>query len=104
MSSRSWEAARVLVSCEYFEELLALDEIDVLMSLSYLRQHRIGLDFDIVKLQSGRRVRAARGFQEIGCMRKLNQGLSPIAPPSDLAEALKRYAVESRETFRAGVS
>src|SRR5205085_2718732 len=34
------------VSCEYFEELTALDEIDVRMSLTHIRQHRIGLDFN----------------------------------------------------------
>jgi enediyne core biosynthesis thioesterase len=79
------------VSCEYFEELFALDAIDVLMSLSYLRQHRIGLDFDIVKSDAGKSLCVARGFQEIGCMRKTSHGLSPTAPPSSLLDALKRF-------------
>ncbi|UFW90539.1 acyl-CoA thioesterase [Bradyrhizobium barranii] len=81
------------VSCEYFEELTAFDEIDVQMSLAYLRQHRIGLDFNTFKLQPGGRVCIARGFQQIGCMRATAQGLVPHRPPEPLAEALKPYAV-----------
>lgn len=79
------------VSCDYFHELYAFDEIEVRMSLAYLRQNRIGLDFDIVTLRSDRALHAARGFQEIGCMRSTVKGLVPIHPPASLAEALKRY-------------
>jgi enediyne biosynthesis thioesterase len=81
------------VSCEYFEELTALDEIDVQMSLAYMRQHRIGLDFTILKLEPDRRVPAAQGFQEIGCMRATAHGLAPDRPPAALAAALKPYAM-----------
>jgi enediyne core biosynthesis thioesterase len=76
------------VSCEYFEELYALDEIEVHMSLAHLRQHRIGLDFQIIKLRPSRSLCAARGFQEIGCMRVTDNGLVPIRPPAALAQAL----------------
>jgi enediyne biosynthesis thioesterase len=89
--ARDLRLVTLRLSCEYFEELFALDTIDVLMSLSYLRQHRIGLDFDIVKSDAGRGVCIARGFQEIGCMRTTSHGLLPTAPPSSLVEALKRY-------------
>lgn len=80
------------VSCEYFEELSALDEIDVQMSLAHMRQHRIGLDFTIFKLQPDRCVTAAHGFQEIGCMRLTARGLVPDRPPTALVEALKPYS------------
>jgi enediyne biosynthesis thioesterase len=79
------------VTCEYFEELTALDEIDVQMSLAYLRQHRIGLDFNFLKLQSSGAVCAARGFQEVGCMRATAKGLVPVNPPTALADALKPF-------------
>jgi len=90
--ARDLRLVTLRVSCEYFEELTALDEIDVLMSLAYMRQHRIGLDFNIHKLQPGGPVCIARGFQEIGCMRVTAQGLVPDRPPAPLAEALKPYS------------
>ncbi|MER8470455.1 acyl-CoA thioesterase [Mesorhizobium sp. M1328] len=83
------------VSCQYFEEIYALDEIEIAMHLSYLRQHRIGLDFEYSKLVTDRRIPVARGFQEIGCMRKGQDGLSPIAPPKSLADALGQFAIRA---------
>src|SRR3954464_1971785 len=47
--ARDLRLVTLRVSCDYFEELNALDEIDIYMSLAYLRQHRIGLNFDIMK-------------------------------------------------------
>jgi enediyne biosynthesis thioesterase len=89
--ARDLRLVTLRVSCEYYHELYALDEIDVRMSLAHLRQHRIGLDFDIITLRSGRALCAARGFQEIGCMRATEGGLVPVRPPPSLAEPLKRY-------------
>jgi len=90
--ARDLRLVTLRVSCEYFEELTALDEIDVQMSLAHMRQHRIGLDFNIYKLAPGERVCVARGFQEIGCMRATADGLVPDRPPEPLAEALKPYS------------
>jgi enediyne core biosynthesis thioesterase len=90
--ARDLRLVTLRVSCEYFEELNALDDIEVQMSLAHLRQHRIGLDFIIVKLRAGGNVCAARGFQEIGCMRATRTGLVPILPPPPLAAALKPFA------------
>jgi acyl-CoA thioesterase FadM len=90
--ARDLRLVTLRVSSEYFEELNALDDIDVEMRLSYLRQHRIGLDFDIVKLLAGGDIRAARGFQEIACMRATANGLVPTEPPAALLQALKPFA------------
>jgi acyl-CoA thioesterase FadM len=79
------------VSCEYFEELNAFDEIEVQMRLAHLRQHRIGLDFDIVKITPTERLRAARGFQEIACMRATDKGLLAVHPPAALEDALRPF-------------
>jgi enediyne biosynthesis thioesterase len=92
--TRDLRLVTLRVSCEYFEELHALDEIDVQMSLAHLRQHRIGLDFNIVKIRSDVSLCAARGFQEIGCMRATGKSLVPIRPPAPLAEALKPFATQ----------
>lgn len=91
--ARNLRLVTLRVSCEYFEELNAFDEIDVKMTLAYVRQHRIGLDFNIMKIRPNLDVCIAHGFQEIGCMHASNEGLVPISPPSILAEALKPYSV-----------
>jgi enediyne biosynthesis thioesterase len=83
------------VSCEYFEELHAFDEIEVRMILAHLRQHRIGLEFSIVEVGPRGGFCAALGFQEIGCMRVTDKGFAPIQPPSSLVCALRPYASTS---------
>jgi enediyne biosynthesis thioesterase len=80
------------VGCEYFSELWALDEIEIRMSLSHLRQHRIGLAFDYFVRRGGAETLAARGRQEVGCMRQIAGGLAPTAVPSTLAVALAAFA------------
>jgi enediyne biosynthesis thioesterase len=78
------------VSCEYFRELRPLDEIEVRMSLAHLRQHRIGLAFDYVRLTPAAEP-VAQGFQEIGCMHATPAGLAPGFPPDTLLRALRPY-------------
>lgn len=78
------------VSCEYFEELSAFDEVDVHMMLAHMRQHRIGLEFEY-RRPNKHGSRIAQGFQEIGCMRWTRNGLVQTAPPPTLAEALRAF-------------
>lgn len=91
--ARDLRLVTLRVSCEYFEELGAFDEIEVLMSLTHMRQHRIGLGFNILKAGSHGRVSAAQGNQEIGCMRATANGLVPDRPPDSLVAALQPYAM-----------
>lgn len=95
--ARDLRLVTLRVSCEYFQELYALDDIEIRMSLAYLRQHRVGLDFNIVKsniVKPDRTdgVHAARGFQEIGCMRLAPGGLVAVPPPAALAKALQPFS------------
>lgn len=82
------------VSCEYFNELRAFDEVEIRMRLAFIRQHRIGLDFDYALISNNPEQLAARGFQEIGCMRLGHDGLSTVEPPVHLSDALLPYAVQ----------
>jgi enediyne core biosynthesis thioesterase len=91
--ARDLRLVTLRVSCEYFEELTAFDEIEVQMSLAHLRQHRIGLCFNIVKIDPRGYVSIAQGSQEIGCMRATANGLVPDRPPESLAAALQPYAM-----------
>lgn len=89
--ARDLRLVTLRVACEYFEELKAFDEIDVQMSLAHIRQNKLGLNFNYLKVQDGPAAVAARGFQEIGCMRLTNCGLAPINVPPSLAEALRPF-------------
>ena len=79
------------VSCEYFAELHAFDEVEIRMWLAQLRQHRIKLGFDYLLRRSDSDLLVARGFQEIGCMRQTADGLAPTAVPHGLAAALAEF-------------
>lgn len=89
--ARDLRLVTLRVVCEYFEELTAFDEIDVHMSLAHIRQNKIGLNFVYEKVEGGSTAVAARGFQEIGCMRLGKNSLLPTAVPRVLAEALKPF-------------
>ena len=90
--NRDLRLVTLRASCEYFEELTAFDEIEVQLRLAHLRQHRIGLDFDVVKLNPTGSLCAAHGFQELACMRATNGGLLPIRAPAVLVDALTPFA------------
>ena len=76
------------VECEYFEEIRAFDRIEVLMSLRYLQEHRIGLDFEYRRLGENGYSVVATGFQEVACMKADGARLSPAMPPPALDRAL----------------
>jgi len=89
--ARDLRLVTLRVSCDYFHELNAFDMIELRMSLAYLRQNKIGLDFVYLKVAGAERITAARGLQESGCMRLGKNGLLPTAVPFALAEALKPF-------------
>jgi enediyne biosynthesis thioesterase len=89
--ARDLRLVTLRVTCEYFDELNAFDAIDVRMTLAHLRQNKIGLDFTYLKAAGTERTTAARGFQEIGCMRLAAKGLVPTAVPRALADALRPF-------------
>ncbi|MES0175372.1 acyl-CoA thioesterase [Mesorhizobium sp. M0006] len=79
------------VSCEYFDELRAFDEIEIRMRLAHIHQHRLGLDFEYARAGDRVDYLVANGFQEVGCMRIHGINLKPVSIPSELMEALKLY-------------
>ena len=81
------------VSCEYYEELRAFDEVRINMTLAYHRQHRIGLEFEYLVLRDKGTNVCGRGHQEIGCMRLKDADLVPCAVPELLARALSGFEI-----------
>ena len=97
----------VRVSCDYFHELLAFDELVIRMRLAELSHHRMKLQFDYwrqskpapageAKPGTGRAANGeelvARGEQELACMVRSDGKLEPHAWPEALLEALRPYA------------
>lgn len=83
----------IRTSCDYYEELLAFDEVQIEMRLAFLRANRIGLNFDYHLNRRGANVHAARGFQEVGCFLKEGGRIAPCSVPQDLVAALVPYSV-----------
>jgi len=82
----------IRVSCEYFDELAAFDEITIRMTLVSLAQNRVTMAFEYYRARGGREVLVARGEQQIACM--LREGTRTVATsvPSELRDALRLFA------------
>ncbi|HEV2150138.1 MAG TPA: acyl-CoA thioesterase [Longimicrobiaceae bacterium] len=80
------------VSCEYFAELSAFDELSIRMRLGGIAQNRVSMRFEYWRRGAGGEALAARGEQEVACMRREGAALVPAPVPEALREALRPYA------------
>ena len=84
--------ATTRVSCEYFAELFAFDEVVIRMRLGALMQSRLTMFFEYVRLTEDREELVARGEQQVAFMRKEGDRMVPTPVPEALREALRAYA------------
>jgi enediyne core biosynthesis thioesterase len=83
----------VRVSCDYHQELEALDEIAIRMSLEEMTQNRIRFAFHYWRLKPEGEELVARGEQEVATMRREPGGaMKPRPLPTTLRLALEEYA------------
>lgn len=94
--SRDLALATLRVSCEYFAELHAFDEVLIRMSLGEMRQNRIRMDFDYYRVRGGREELVARGAQEVACLRREGDSLQATPLPASLRAALESYGTVAR--------
>ncbi len=80
------------VSCEYYRELAAFDEICIRMRLADLSPHRMSLLFEYWRVGESGEELAARGEQDLACMWRRNGKTEPEPWPDSLREALRPYA------------
>ena len=90
--SRGLSLATVNCACEYLAELMAFDEVIVRMRLAELVQNRLTLTFEYWRRQADGEQLVARGSQQVACMRRDGDKLSPAPVPQSLREALAAYA------------
>jgi enediyne biosynthesis thioesterase len=89
--SRGLSLATVSVSCEYLAELTAFDEVIIRMRLGELTQSRMTLLFEYWRAGGAGEELIARGQQEIACLRREGEKLTPAPVPKSLREALRPY-------------
>ena len=89
--SRGLSLATVRVSCEYLAELMAFDEVIIRMRLGELTQSRMTLLFEYWRAGGAGEELIARGQQEIACLRRAGEKLTPTPVPKSLREALRPY-------------
>jgi enediyne biosynthesis thioesterase len=80
------------VSCEYFGELSAFDDVAVRMYLTDLAQNRITMRFEYWRRDGADEELVAQGEQQVACMRRVPGGLTPTPVPAELRDALRPYA------------
>lgn len=80
------------VSCEYFAELHAMDEILIRMYASTVTQNRITMTFEYWRCCGEQRDLVARGEQQVACMYRQDDRLTPMPAPPMLREALRLYS------------
>ncbi|MEV6926542.1 acyl-CoA thioesterase [Dactylosporangium sp. NPDC051485] len=85
------------VSCEFFAEITAFDELSIRMHLVDLAQTQIEFSFDYVRLDpGGGTTLVARGRQRVACMRGPNTLTVPTRVPEPLLRALQPYTADGR--------
>jgi len=82
----------VRVSCEYFNELFALDKVIIKMTVGDITQSRITMLFEYLRPEPQGEILIARGEQQIACMHKVDNGMSPAKIPPSLRAALDLYS------------
>lgn len=80
------------VSCEYFNELYAFDEVVVCMSAGTVTSSRVVMLFDYLRKERDELI--ARGEQQIACLLKGEWAVVPAPVPKSLREALIPYMAE----------
>jgi enediyne biosynthesis thioesterase len=82
----------VRCSCEYYRELAAFDEVIVRLRLGEQTQNRLTLFFDYWRQADGKEELVARGEQQVACMRRDGEQLSPTPLPPALKDALREFS------------
>lgn len=87
-------------SCEYLDELAAFDEVVIRMQLGEIAQNRITMLFEYWRRRGDEQRLAARGEQQVACMRRTAQRLVPTPVPAGLSQSLRLYEPVRAESGR----
>src|SRR3974390_343345 len=93
---RGFAMATTRVSCSYYEELSAFDEVVLRMSAGNMTPSRLTMLFRYYRvLPNGQETLVAEGEQEVVCVRRQAAGIEPIPLPELLRDAVAQYTASS---------
>ncbi|MEA5532439.1 acyl-CoA thioesterase [Crocosphaera sp. XPORK-15E] len=81
----------VSVSCDYLSELFAFDQVIIRMTLAEVKQNRITMLFEYLRVTEQGEELVAKGKQEAACMKRQGEKTVPIPIPESLKKALEKY-------------
>jgi len=85
--------ATTRVSCLYYNELSAFDQVVVRMSGRAMTPSRLTMVFRYYRvLPDGQETLVAEGEQEVVCIQRQAGGIEPIPLPASLRDAVAQYA------------
>lgn len=81
------------VSCEYFNELFAFDQVEIHMFPGKINLNKVQMKFEYWKVDplTDEKNLISKGEQEIACLQKNGELLESISVPASFREALYRY-------------
>jgi enediyne core biosynthesis thioesterase len=90
--------ATTRVSCCYYQELAAFDEVVIRMSTGSLTPSRVSMLFRYYRiLPDGKQVLVAEGEQEVVCIRRRGEEIEPVMIPEELQIAVCGFAERPAE-------
>jgi enediyne core biosynthesis thioesterase len=78
------------VSCEYYQELFALDEVIIRMKVINLTQNKVTMKFEYYRQKENLELIAV-GEQQIACMKKIEHNFIPEKLPQSLYDAVYSF-------------
>jgi enediyne core biosynthesis thioesterase len=94
--------ATLNVSCEYYHELLAFDEVLIELRLGAMAGSRMTLLFDYWKTSDPTPLLVAKGQQRVGCLRRRGEGVTAEPIPDYFETALMPYRNVPATPVRSG--
>jgi enediyne biosynthesis thioesterase len=89
---KDFNMATTRVSCTYYQELTAYDEVVVRMSSGPMTPSRLTMIFRYYRVSpDGNETLVAEGEQEVVCIQRNASHLQPASLPESLAEAVAQY-------------
>jgi enediyne biosynthesis thioesterase len=89
---RGFNMATTCVSCRYYQELSAFDEVVVRMSARTITPSRLTLVFRYYRVLANREeTLVADGEQEVVCVQRQAAGIEPVPLPEQLRYAAAQY-------------
>jgi enediyne biosynthesis thioesterase len=96
---RGFNMATTRVSCSYYQELSAFDEVVIRMSAAALTPSRVTMVFRYYRvLPNGEETLVAEGEQEVVCIQRQGEGVEPIPLPGLLRDAVAQYIEPACQT------